>query len=68
MNEYGTLIEEITQVLGPLKRRAVSEVWRNENCETTAIVPRFSHFTLRGICGTQTLCKLAPLHGRVERR
>lgn len=67
MIERGNLVEEITSVLGPVKRRVVREEWRNHNEVVTAIVPRFSHFTLTGECGRRVLHPLDPLVGRVER-
>ena len=49
MTQYGKLVERVTRVVGPLKRREVFEEYGG------SVVPRFSHLTLFGRPGERVL-------------
>lgn len=66
MIERGFLMERITPVLGPVKRREVYEEWyatpavANWPTAQVGLVPRLRHLTLFGEVGVRQLCRLSP--------
>jgi hypothetical protein len=49
VTQYGQVVERVTRVCGPLKRREVYEEYDD------SVVPRFTHLTLSGRLGTRVL-------------